>query len=172
MPSVPTFLKGSVVEPTGFSKLPFQVLGLLLGWIKAVFEGLAHLAALLCLDVSLYGGNRDVAHASDVVRTCPESGETGTQVRKLLAKDTGGNPLELGRNMRRGSRRVRLKKQVNVVWHNLQNVNCNPYLSSFGFQKLFQPSSYRAYQQRLAVLRTPHQVIFQGKYRPCVAAIT
>jgi hypothetical protein len=61
---------------------------------------------------------------------------------------------------------------VNVVWHDFQGVNRSPYLSSFGFQKLFQPSSDRAYQQSLTVLGAPHQVIFQGEDRPGVAAIT
>jgi hypothetical protein len=170
-PGIPALPKASVVEAASFGQLPVQGLGLLPGWIKAVFESLAHLSAFLRLDVSLYGGRRDVAHTPDVVRTAPESRETGAQVRELLSKEARAKPLELGSNMCRRSRRVRLHKQVNLVWHNLQSVNCSPYLSSFGFQKLFQPSSDSAYQQRLAVLGAPHQVIFQGKNRPGVAAI-
>jgi hypothetical protein len=165
-------LKGSVIETAGFTKLAVQGLALLPGGIKPVFESLAHLPSLLIFDVPLYGGSRDVAHAPDVVRAAPESGETGTQVRELLSQDTRGKPLELGGDMRRCSRRVRLHKQVNVVWHDFQGVNRSPYLSSFGFQKLFQPSSDRAYQQSLTVLGAPHQVIFQGEDRPGVAAIT
>jgi len=172
LPSISAFLQSAVVQATGFRKLVFQGKRLCGVRVETVLEGSPHLSSLLVLDVPLDSGRRDVANGTDVVRTAPESGKPRAQHWKLLPQYPGGQSLELTGDMRWRPGGVRFDKNMHVVRHNLQSVNCGSHCSSRPLHKLFQPDGDISHQKRLAVLRAPHEVILERKYGSSIATVT
>src|SRR5882672_1972951 len=170
--SVASLLNGGVVEAAGFGKLMSERVALRLCRVEPVFEVLSHLSALLILDVFPDGRLGHVTDRADVITATPKSRKSRFQERKLFAQYAGSEALELRRDVRGGQRRIGFHEHVNVIRHDLKRVYFRVEFSRLLVQQLFQTFSHWAAENRLAVFRTKHQVVFESEDRAGVPSIT
>ena len=169
---IAALLKGGVVEAAGFGQLAVERDGLRDGRVEPVFEILPQLSALLVLDVLSDRRLGNVTHRADVITPAPKRRKSGFEPGKFFAQDAGSEAFELSRDVRRGESRVGLKEHVNVIRHDLKRVYRGAEFGGFLFQQIFQPFGHRAAENRLAVFRTPNQVVFEGENRAGVPSVT
>jgi hypothetical protein len=70
-------------------------------------------------------------------------------------------PLNCAAMCALGQCRIGFHEHVNVIRHYLKGVYRSAEFGGFLFQQFFQPLGHRAAENRLAVFRTPNQVVFE-----------
>jgi hypothetical protein len=88
-----------------------------------------------------------------------------------LAQHARGGALELCRQRRRSHPRITLDKHMYVVRHDFQGMQRDMPFISFDSQQHFQPFCHRSHQERLAILGTENEVIFERKDCASLACI-
>jgi hypothetical protein len=169
---IAALLKGGIVEAAGFGQLAIERGNLRAGRVEPIFEILSQLSTLLILNVFSDRRLRNVTHRADVITSTPKRRKSGFQKREFFAQDARSEAFELRRDVRRGQRRIGLNKHMNVIRQDLKRMYRGSEFGGFFLQQLFQPFCYRATKDRLAVFRTPNEVVFEREDRASVPFVT
>lgn len=154
-------LQGSVIQPTGSSKMLIYSITLATIWVNAVFIGLYHLPILLGFYIFAYNFLRYVTYGADIKGPAPERRHSTTKYLKLLTEFMRSKSLELVGYLSWGhSRVIRGYKKMNMVWHNLHSLYSDSNERSFTGKKLSYASIYLTSKNFKPVFRAPHYVVF------------
>ena len=127
--------------------------------VQFQLDGQFHLAALLLLNVVLGRFRRNVPGAADRVRTTPQR----RQARKRIAQHAGGIAFEVIGKLLRGKRWRAIHEHMQVIGHDVKRLDGAMQFSCFLKQQFFQTLRNRARQHLAAVLRTPDEVVIDGR---------
>lgn len=159
LPGIAPFLEGSVVEGASDIQQANESLFLASVWVETVDECLAHLFALLLLDIPLDSLRRDMPDSADIVRARPEVRQAALEKRELLTQLMCAHPFELVHDLLRGEGRREAAKQVDVIRLDCDVQNFAAHAGSLFPDDALQPSRKVASQNTSPELRYPDEVI-------------
>jgi hypothetical protein len=161
--ALPGHLADVVAGGVGRLKRAFERSGLFRRGQQFQLDGEFHLAALLLLNVVLDRFRRDVSGAANIVRTAPQRWQARTQMWELIAQDAGGVAFELiGELLRRVDRQA-IYKQVQVIGQHFKRLNSAVQFGCLLVQQFLQPLRNHTRQHLATVLRTPDEVVIDGR---------
>jgi hypothetical protein len=139
-PGITALLEGSIIQVPASIKGMRQDSRLNLRWIEPVFETLAHLSSLLCLDILADCLIRDIARRRDEITVCPQ-GRQSQERGELTPEIERTAPFESLHQLVHGHLRRARDEQVQMVWLYLKcqylNLLLFSYASNNGVQSLF-----------------------------------
>src|SRR5215510_3106533 len=166
-----SFLQCGIVKGAGFLQLKAQRFNLRLRRVESIFEILSQLSTFLILDIFSDRRFRYVPTRADVITSTPKRRQPRFQEGKFFPQHARSKALELRGNVCRSQCRVSFYKHMNVIRHDLKRVDRCLQFSGFLIQQFFQAFGHRAAKNRLAIFRTPDQVIFESKNRSSILSI-
>jgi len=157
---LPLFEAGIVETPVGLQH-DAQLSLLVPICPEPVFEGAQHLSALLTLDVMPNGFFTNAAHCAGIITPGPEGGEARLKEREFGSQYSGTCSLDPVNDLRHRPAWVGLDKEVDVVRHDLVNVNHGINFGSDIPDDFNQTGRNVIGQHRPTVFRAPDQVVLE-----------
>lgn len=158
-PCVSPLLKGGIVEKASDIKQTRQSFVLASVRIQTKNESLAHLLALLFLDVTLDSLRRDVSSSADIVRARPEVRQSALEGGELFTQLMCAASFNTVHDLLRGECRGKAAKQVYVIWLDRDIQHLATHVSCLLSDHTLQPNRNVASQYTSSELRYPDEVI-------------
>ena len=117
----------------------------------------------LVLDVFAHGRGADISDCASIITAAPESWEPGAKRGELLAKHSARVPFKPVSDLSHRPCRIALDKEMHVIRHDLQHVNCHLKFVGFFFDKLTKTHRDSIDQNWTPVFRAPDKVKLQAE---------
>ena len=161
-----------VIEKAMPIKLRGESRDLLSGRIQAVFISLEHLFAFLLVDIFTDCCLADGADTAGKITSTPKRGETATKRCKFLTQNTTGISFQSVNNFSNASRRIMLNKQVNVIRHYFERMNCEAKFCRLFVEKFLEPFLNSIDKYLAPIFRAPYYMQFQVENSPGIFCIS
>lgn len=171
-PRIPFLGKAVVIEPPMSFQHGFKFAALSAVREKSEFIRPAHSLPLLVGYIFLNAFFSDAANRGNKITSTPQGRQSTLQGWEFFSQNPRSKAFKSVGNFSRAPARVCFNKQVNVVRHDFQCVNCRFHFGRFLSQENSKPIVHRRGQYCPSVFRAPNQVVLQRKNRSCIFCIS
>jgi hypothetical protein len=127
------------------------------------FERALHSNALLCFDVTSNRGLRDGADRRAEIGSVPKCRQARTKMRKFHSQHPRRVRFDLSDELCRRPPRIRLNKQMHVIWQHFERVNFHVAQCRRLNDQFDKACLDAARQHRAPVLRAPDNVVLEAE---------